>query len=590
MKPKQHIQFLAAALSLALIVPSHGFAEEGTIECQLLYEIADGFYVDAGGQSRLVKGSIGLLSRSGQPIARIEVINVSKESSFLRLSGPRPKEFPAPGEKITLTMTDLAAPSSEEGRDASKTLKDRTSKDQPEAVPLAPGQVNAPAIPDNSKAGQLPATDANGKFLPLLAPQGGKIGAFTDAYNISKGQASFGQTLQFTPGNELNYAATHLRTSGSVERIQATPWAFEWSSDISYRDGKAYKDVDDYQDPRFELYRLAVYRKFDDQSWVRIGRFLSRELPGVGYLDGAQGEWVVTPCFRLGGMFGFHPERRGLDFSINEPTNVVYFTARTEEKREASYTGTFGLLTSMWNGTPDRLSILAEQTVRWEKLTVLSSSELDFDIGGAEVNEGPRLTRWDLVGSYPLYDHTTLRAGLDRYEKPDTEAERMAVPALTLRDIEFFHRAYTRLWLGASHTLPAGFRLSEEVSIMDADVNGGSFRWNASLTKVGLPFLPEGSSATATIYNLVGEDIDGYGGRLSGYIPFPGNRFSLQPDIAFRYLQSDILGKDEFTVTDIGCHAFYVINKAWSASGGVSYAYTEDVSRLYFDFAVTFKW
>ena len=247
MKRRNLTLTFAAALSLILGEPSHAFAEEASIECQLLYEIADGFFVNVGGQSRLVKGSIGLLSRGGQPVARFEVVTVSKESSFLRLSGLRPNGFPAPGENITLTLTELAAPSGSEGREPSRTLKDRKSSDQPEAVPLTQGQVNAPAIPDNSKAGQLPATDANGKFLPLLAPEGGKIGAFTDAYNISQGQASVRQILQFTPGNELNSAATHIRSSGSVERIQATPWAFEWSADVSYRDGKAYKDVDDYQ-------------------------------------------------------------------------------------------------------------------------------------------------------------------------------------------------------------------------------------------------------------------------------------------------------------------------------------------------------
>ncbi len=93
-----------------------------------------------------------------------------------------------------------------------------------------------------------------------------------------------------------------------------------------------------------------------------------------------------------------------------------------------------------------------------------------------------------------------------------------------------------------------------------------------------------------TVYNLVGDDIEGYGGRLSGHIPFPGHRFSLQPTVAFRYLRSDILGKDEFTVSDIGCHAYYIFNKAWSASGGIAYTYTEEVQRLFFDFAVTFKW
>jgi len=223
---------------------------------------------------------------------------------------------------------------------------------------------------------------------------------------------------------------------------------------------------------------------------------------------------------------------------------------------------------------------------------VLSSSELGFDIGGAETREGTQLTRWDLVATYPLFKSTLLRAGIDRYEKPDTAAERDVVPALVLEDEEFFERGYWRYYVGATHELPWKLRLSEEVSTMDAEEEDWSIRWNVSLTRTALPLLPPSSSLTLTVYNLLGEDLEGYGGRLTSHIPLPGNKVFLQPAATFRFLESDLFGTDEFYFTDVSLHAYWTINKHWSVRGGASYAFSDDddLQRILVDVGVTFRW
>lgn len=601
----------ARALCLAVAPCLCAPAADVVVECQLLYEIADGIYVSAGRGSGLEPGGAGWLLRNGQQVARIEVVNVSRDSSFLRISGPRPKDLPAAGEAVTIVVGESAKVDPPKPRTPSATLKDRNAADEAGAVPLPQGDVDAPPIPGDSRPGQLPPRTAEGAspstpagekpstpeqeekpLVPLLAPEGTAIGAFTDAYNISQGQVSIRQLFQFTPGKDLNYSTTRIRSSGSLERIEATPWVFEWSADLAYRDGKALEDVHNFREPRLDLYRLAVFRKFEDQSWVRIGRFLPRELPSVGYFDGAQGEWVLSKQVRVGGMFGFKPLRYGLDFSVNEPTQSGYVTLSLGEGENVSYMGTIGMLASMYKGKLDRMAFLADQTLHLERLMVFSSSELDFDVGGTENRPGTRLTRWDLVASYPLYSHTTVRGGLDRYERPDTAAERDTVPTIVLDDEEFFDRGYWRYWVGASHDLPWSLRLSEEISLTDAPEDSWTPRWHLALTRTGLPALPPYSSLTLSVFNLNGNDLDGYGGRLSSHIPFASHRFSLQPEVAFRFLESDHLGREDFFFTDVALRAHWTINKSWTLSGGASYAFTddEDLQRVLFDFGVTFRW
>jgi hypothetical protein len=594
---------LMSALWLGALAATHVHAQgaDVSVPVEVLYESADGIYVSTAKNAGLEKGEIGWLDRAGQPLVRIEVVSSSGGSSLLKVAGARPDPFPAAGEKLAVRVVRTARDAPPE-RKRSGTLKDRKAADA-EPAELSEGSVDAPTIPDGSKPGELPETVTDPEaqdpaapkppqpFVPLLAGDKGDVGAYTDAFNIWQGQAWVRQLFQVTPGGDYDYFVTHVGTSGSLERIEGTPWAFEWSGDLSYRDGAALDDVEGYRELRFDLYRLSVFRRFDSQSSVRLGRFLPRELPSVGYLDGAQGEYVINESFRIGGILGLKPDRIDLDFSIEEPTQVGYLTMAFGDS-DLSYNATAGMLLSVYKGKFDRLAMLADQALRWGNLSVLSSSEIGFDIGAAETNEGVRLNRLDLVATYPVFTNTLLRAGIDRYEKPDTAAERDVVPAFVLEDEEFFDRGYWRYFVGATHELPWKLRLSEEVSVMDAPEEDWTLRWNVSLTRTGLPLLPPSSSLTLTVYNLLGEDIEGYGGRLTGHIPLPGNKVFLQPAAAFRFLESDLFGTDEFYFTDVSLHAYWTINKHWSLRGGASYAFADDddIQRILVDVGVTFRW
>ncbi|MBC8218861.1 MAG: hypothetical protein H8E73_10385 [Planctomycetes bacterium] len=52
------------------------------------------------------------------------------------------------------------------------------------------------------------------------------------------------------------------------------------------------------------------------------------------------------------------------------------------------------------------------------------------------------------------------------------------------------------------------------------------------------------ASATATIYNLDAPGMDGYGGRLSAYLPFLKHKLFIQPLAGFRMLEAKAQSQD----------------------------------------------
>ncbi len=553
-------RFAAALALLAFAVATHshrsvGAAEERIkIDCQMLYETADGIYVDVGTESGLKKNSQGWLEMDGRQLARIEIVNVASRSTFLRLLSDKPQVFPRSGDRLSLTVSDITR-KEETDRDRSPTLK---------------------------------GENRDGEFVPLLAPPDMGEVAETETENVFHGRLSVRQLFQLTSDDDVNAFATHVGSSGSIDRIRGTPWSLEWSGNVIYRDGVAFEDTRDFQEPRLELYRLVMSRRFDDHSFVRIGRFIPRELPSVGFLDGAQVEKRLTDKWHLGAMVGLKPTRSNLDLSVKEPTAATYTTVEAGGDGSVYYSGTAGVLFSLFDGEADRLAVLSEQLLQLGRLSILSSAEVDIDVGGAEARDGPRLTRLDIVGSYPFASWFTLRAGVDRFELPDTAAQRSILPLSFFDELEFLDRGYWRYFVGASHDLPLNLRLSEEISVTDSEVDDYSPRWNVSLTRFGLPFMSD-ASATITVFNFESPTLDGFGGRLSAHLPFLKHRLLIDPSVSFRLIEMDGFG-NEFEVVDTTVRTHWVLSSSWTLSAGVSYAFTDEAERALVDFALTFRW
>ncbi len=522
---------------------------ETELDCQLLYTTTDGLFVDRGFEHGLSKGQTGFLELNGRRLGRIEVSSVARKSSYLRLTRQGDEALTS-GDALTLILdTPLQPVGSDSGVDAQ----------------------------------QAPRTT----FEPLLAqPRMGLVGV-TDARNLFSGRLSLRQLHQSTTENDLDYRRTRLSTSGNVQRMDGTPWAFEWSGDLFYRDGSGYEDVDDYQEIDVELYQFSLYRRFEDKGLVRAGRFLARELPAVGYIDGLQGESQVSESVRAGVLFGFKPTRDDLEPTFKELMLAPYATFEAGDGATTRYSLTAGLMATLYEREADRLAILIDQTGRMGNFSLYSSSEIDFDVGGFESRDVARITRWNLSSHWSETWVGTLRAGLDHFELADIEAQRDLVPEIVLDESEYIDNGYWRYWLGATQQLGEHWTITEEVSYTLSDSSDG-FRWMAGIARRGL-FGVRDASISVDVYNLLGDDVAGYGGRAAAYFPIRQHEIYLQPSVSFRSVEADI-SSQEFTVTDFALHGHWVLGPNWRATAGVTYGVTDDFDRLLVDVGLVLTW
>lgn len=563
-----------AVIHLLGLVMLPGFASsthggEVVVRCQIEDVTFEGVFVNAGRDAQLAAGINGVLRHQGQEFAQVEVVSATSSTALLRLVTGALEDVPERGTAVGLVLQLPDAPSAD-------------------SAPQA-GDVSAPEKPASPT---LRAGEDQEGFVPFLNLPAMRNVARTEAQDLLHGRITLRQLFQIDADSLRDYSVTHLRTSGSWLRLGGSPWALEWSGGVSYRDGNALENVRDYEKARFEVLRFALTRQFEDKSFVRLGRFVPRELAAIGYVDGMQGEKTVTNYLRVGAVAGLKPHRTRLDPSADEPSVMPYVTFEVKESAEFYYSGTTGVLGSFYKGEPDRLAFLWDQTMRLGDLSLGSSSEVDFDIGGAEIRDsGARLTRWDLYLSYPLAAFFRARAGLDRYERVDTAAERDIVDLDDAGDFDddFFDRGYWRYWVGGSHPLPWRLRLSEEVSLTDSDSDSSQIRWRVSLTRTGLPLLPAGS-VTLTGYNLESSTADGYGLRLSSHLPFAKHRLSIQPSLTARFMEDDGGGSEDFELTDFYVRANYALTQAWSVFVGVSHSFGSDVERYFLDAGLTYRW
>ena len=161
-------------------------------------------------------------------------------------------------------------------------------------------------------------------------------------------------------------------------------------------------------------------------GFLRAGRFLPYELPGMGYLDGLQLEKVVSPAIRVGDVLGTKPTRDRLNLSGKEPLNSFYVTAEAGTRRSLYYSGTTGLLTGFYRGRMDRAAFLNQQQMDLgERLSFFSNAEIDFDVDNVTgTTRGPQLSRLSLLGNARVSRALGLRAGIERFQWTDTLAER----------------------------------------------------------------------------------------------------------------------------------------------------------------------
>lgn len=538
-------QILAALAVLLAARGSAGLAAEAGASGRITYEIPDGVYVNLGSDNGLSAELTGSLQLDDGRTFGFEVLHATRQSALLRLAGARDPQ-PLVGRRVELVF------------ESKPPATDRTAED-------APG----------------PTED----FVPLLAPAE-RASEVSTPRNLSHGRIQVRQMFQTDSQTDLDYAVTRVGSSGSIERIDGSPWSFEWAGDMRYRDGDAYRRHPDYQEPHLDLYRALFHTPLDGDGFFQFGRFLPAQLPGIGYVDGLHGEVLRGRKLRLGVVGGLKPGRLDLEPSADEPLVAGYATLEAGQRSGTYYSGTFGLLSSYFDGAADRLALLFDQRANLgPDFTVYSTAAVDFDTGAAETRNGTRLTRLDVTAISKLSSFLTLRGGVDHWERPDHQAER---DLLVIEDDRFFDDGYWRYWVGSNQNLPWRLGLYEEIAFIDSDAADDSTLWRVRMTRTGL-FAWRDASASVTFYNLATNDDDGYGLRASGYLPFGQGRLVVQPAAGFRMLETDPQGED-ISLTYLSLHLDGRLSREWTLFGGAVYSEGDEVSATLFELGLRYSW
>jgi len=528
------------------------YAGEVTESARITNEVSDGFYVDKGTEQGLRQGLSGSMQLDDGRIFEFEVVQATKKLAILRITGSAGKQDKLVGQTVQLVYE----------RDTSEA----ESKNQKSPA-------NSSQVVDNEP------------FVPLLAPVQWTLG-LPKPRNIFHGQMRINQTLQTDRENDRDYSVTHFGSSGTLARIDGSDWSFEWSGDLAYRSGDAYSNNPDYEEPRLYLYNGSFRHPLADDGFLRFGRFLPRELPGIGYVDGVQGQIRHDEHLSLGAIAGFKPDRYDLDFSVDEPLWAGYATYEAGKRPGPYYSGTAGILGSFYEGQADRLALLIDQRAGIGPLfTLYSTAELDFDVGGAQTRTGTNLTRLDVTAVSRLSPGLTFRGGVDHWERPDNRAER---DLLVYNDDRYFDYGYWRYWVGSDQGLPWNLRISEEISYIDSDIYDYDPRWRVGLTRTGL-FDWRDASMTATIYNVEAQGTDGYGSRLSAYLPLMNHKLYVQPMAGFQAVDVEPQGQD-FDLTYLAIRLDGRFSRNWSLFGGFTHTYGDRVDSTLLNFGLRYKW
>ena len=551
----------ASSLILLALLTGVGSAAPTTVPGRVTYEAQEGVYVNVGTDGGLVQGLTGTVQFEDGRTVEFEVLHAAKQSVLLRLAG-YPWAEPLLDRAVQITF---------EPRNTEQTATAQTS--QPESPKGPPAASPAPG-----------ASDAK-DFVPLLAPVQ-RAPETTAPRNVSHGRVEVRQSFQTDSKNDLGYSVTRLRTSGNMERIENSLWSFSWSGDLRYRGGDVYRNHPDYQELSPDFYQLMFQRPIEDGGFLRFGRFVPIELPGIGYVDGGQVETRRGEGLRFGAIAGFKPGRTDLHPTADEPLVAGYATVEAGRRDQAYYSGTVGVLNSYFQGQMDRLALLLDQRAGLGPgLTLYSTAMVDLDAGAAETRDGVRLTQLDVFAESRLTSFLGLRAGADHWERPDIQAERDLLP---FADERFFDDGYWRYWIGSYQKLPWSLQIYEEVSLIDADNTANSTRYQVRLTRTGL-FSMRNASATITVYSLACDDSNGYGGSVAGYFPFSNGRLVVQPMAGWRTLQIGSQAQDS-SLTYLSLYLDGRLSKAWTLFGGLNYSSGSGVDSTLLEVGLRYSW
>ena len=113
-------------------------------------------------------------------------------------------------------------------------------------------------------------------------------------------------------------------------------------------------------------------------------------------------------------------------------------------------------------------------------------------------------------------------------------------------------------------------------------------RWRLGATRRGFFGVSDASVAVA-VYNLSGASVDGYGGRLSGYLPLLDGKLFVQPMAGFRLVDTEAQSGG-LTLSYASLRLDGRVSKHWTIFGGGTYSFGDEVDAKLFELGLRYNW
>ncbi|MFI5347213.1 MAG: hypothetical protein ACHQ51_12640 [Elusimicrobiota bacterium] len=544
----------AAALTAVFFAAAQAFAQgpDEPLTGHVISVTSDGRLDIDIGDSGLKGGDVGVIQRDGAQIGLASVLWVDLGHTRLRV---------------------LSTVSGEEVRVGDEVIfADRKTRPNSESA-------ETPA----SKAGPGTVAPGTEDFVPLLAPVAAKKTALTRSAGVFHGRLRLNEVYQTVAPSRAWYSSSRLDSDGSIERVAGGAWSVDWAGNASRRDGSVFSTADDYRKVSPHLYRAGLTRKWESTAFVRAGRFYPAELSGIGYVDGAQADVPLVAGLRLGAAAGARPDRVNMGFSGRENVAAAYTGVEAGEMRRLYYSGSLGVMRTLYRGKGDELAALWDQRADLgPKLNLFSTMQFDFNTGAAVEHVGTRLSRLNVNLNSPLTDLFSLRAGANHYEPLDTAADRELAGGTTF----YLNNGYWRYWGGASQSLGA-WQFDEDLSLTNTSAQWTPGQWRFAVGRHGLPGLPA-AALTAAAYNLYNPAGQDYGGTLTAALPI-GERFNLDANAGAR-LGPTSVSRRHFWISDASLHANWRPSQAWMFDAGATRSWQETVHSTIVNAGISWRW
>lgn len=291
--------WLAAVVFLGTATTLSAAGTEAPIRVR--YRTIEAVYLDAGREAGLAEGDRLVVVRQGAVVAELEVVFVADHSASCRILSER--QTVTEGDEARVLGSSGAEPVEPEGA-AGGGAEDG-------GVPV--GAVAPPA--DSEPAGSVLGEPARAYEPAVGRPASRERSTGPSAMRIRGSLTLDWESLVDDSGGE-RYEVDELtgRLSLRVRNIGGLPY------DLTVRmRTQENRRLSALSDPRTErrdrFYELSLaYVPVEGRLSYEVGRLGAGSFSGLGYLDGALGQYAITPSFKVGGFFGAAAQVESLGF------------------------------------------------------------------------------------------------------------------------------------------------------------------------------------------------------------------------------------------------------------------------------------